>query len=189
MTSVILCTPSQVTLPPHSTQKTQKRSKTGKTAARSSDVPTNVTCTIGHTSSDSSPFLRCAYKCYVYYRTTSSDSSPFLRCAYKCYVYYRTHLIRQQPVPPMCLQMLRVFYYRTHLIRQKPPFFIQQNQINIKPRPSIPSTNQCTVRTGYFSHYQNYTVVKAQYHNCKFHCFTVHFVSLSFIYTNVCTCF
>ena len=23
----------------------------------------------------------------------------------------------------------------------------------------------------------------------KFHCFTVHFVSLSFIYTNVCTCF
>ena len=22
-----------------------------------------------------------------------------------------------------------------------------------------------------------------------FHCFTVHFVSLSFIYTNVCTCF
>jgi len=23
----------------------------------------------------------------------------------------------------------------------------------------------------------------------SFHCFTVHFVSLSFIYTNVCTCF
>ena len=23
----------------------------------------------------------------------------------------------------------------------------------------------------------------------KFHCFTVHFVSLTFIYTNVCTCF
>ena len=25
--------------------------------------------------------------------------------------------------------------------------------------------------------------------SAKFHCFTVHFVSLSFIYTNVCTCF
>ena len=24
---------------------------------------------------------------------------------------------------------------------------------------------------------------------CEFHCFTVHFVSLSFIYTNVCTFF
>ena len=36
---------------------------------------------------------------------------------------------------------------------------------------------------------RRYEYKRTRNHDNRFHCFTVHFVSLSFIYTNVCTCF
>ena len=39
----------------------------------------------------------------------------------------------------------------------------------------------------YFLYEQRNT--ETDFFSSKFHCFTVYFVTLSFIYTNVCTCF
>jgi len=55
-------------------------------------------------------------------------------------------------------------------------------------------TNQRQQYSNIFTSYQPYWKISIlvgmkNVSACKFHCFTVHFVSLSFIYTNVCTCF
>ena len=72
----------------------------------------------------------------------------------------------RQPVPPMCLQMSHVPIGHTDTPHQTANFALHATESNIKPHPSIPSsTNQCTVRRGYFSHGQTYTTVKEQYHN------------------------
>jgi hypothetical protein len=70
------------------------------------------------------------------------DSSLFLRYAYKCYMY-----LWDTP-------------------QQTATFDFYSAESNVKPRPSIPSTNQCTVRRGYFNHCHTYTIVKEQYHDC-----------------------
>ena len=58
-----------------------------------------------------------------------------------------------------------------------------------KTYTSLTNTKTCTFQ---ISNSKSTTATKANTPHAfssKFHCFTVHFVSLSFIYTNVCTCF
>ena len=66
--------------------------------------------------------------------------------------------------PDVPTNVTRMYLYDTP--HQTAIFALYSANSNIKPRPSNPPTNQCTVRRGYFSHCQTYTTVKELYHNC-----------------------
>jgi len=72
----------------------------------------------------------------------------------------------------------------------------KQNQLFIQTpvqlaQNGLPTRNAPSVEIFFFLSYHSFNLRQPARSvlSCKFHCFTVYFVSLSFIYTNVCTCF